>query len=156
MTRIASLASSAFLATIAIAGVAFAQPATRDVQQEEANRRLVVEFYDRVFNRHEVVEGAQVVAENYRQHNPRVPDGKAPFVSYFTAFFRDNPQSRARIARSAADGDLVWLHIHSTNGAQDRGRAIVDIFRVQDGKIIEHWDVIQPVPEQSANGNTMF
>ena len=53
-------------------------------------------------------------------------------------------------------GDLVWLHVHSTNGAGDRGRAIVDIFRVENGRIAEHWDVVQPVPEKSANGNTMF
>ena len=62
----------------------------------------------------------------------------------------------ARIVRSAADGDLVWLHLNSTQNAQDRGEAIVDIFRVEDGRIVEHWDVIQPVPETSANENTMF
>lgn len=58
--------------------------------------------------------------------------------------------------RSAADGDLVWLHVHSTNGEADRGRAVIDIFRVEDGKIVEHWDVIQGVPAESANDNTMF
>ncbi|WP_353505666.1 ester cyclase [Rhizobium sp. RM] len=133
-----------------------AQTASRDLVQEEANRKLVIEFYDRFFNRHETEEAARVVADDYRQHNPEVPDGKAPFLSFFTGFFKDNPNSKARIVRSSTDGDLVWLHIHSTNGEKDNGQAVVDIFRVADGKIVEHWDVIQNVPETSANQNTMF
>ncbi|AYR21659.1 nuclear transport factor 2 family protein [Alcaligenes faecalis] len=96
------------------------------------------------------------VAQDYIQHNPEVPDGKAPFVGYFSGYFKENPQSRARIVRSATDGDLVYLHVHSTNGKADRGQAVIDIFRVQDGKLVEHWDVIQAVPEQAANSNTMF
>ncbi|WP_311044175.1 nuclear transport factor 2 family protein [Rhizobium sp. NLR22b] len=67
-----------------------------------------------------------------------------------------NAQSKAKIVRSAADGDLAWPHVHATNGAADRGQAIVDIFRVRDGKIVEHGNVIQPVPSESANKNTMF
>ena len=123
---------------------------------QERNRKLVVEFYDSFFNAHDVDRAAVVVADDYRQHNPEVPDGKAPFVGYFKGYFKENPASRARIVRSAADGDLVWLHVHSTNGAEDRGIAVVDVFRVKDGKIVEHWDVIQAVPVQSANSNTMF
>lgn len=138
------------------AGVlALAQP-TRDPTTEEANRALVVAFYDRVFNRHEVVEGAKVLTDGYVQHNPRVPDGKEPFVRFFVERFVKFPEARSRIARSVAQGDLVWLHVHSTDNPQDRGRAIVDIFRVKDGRIVEHWDVIQPVPESSANANGMF
>ncbi|MCA8033273.1 nuclear transport factor 2 family protein [Burkholderia arboris] len=131
-------------------------PATRDLAAEEANRQLVLTFYDRFFNRHEAVEAAAVVADDYKQHNPHVPDGKKPFVSYFVGAFQKNPASRARIVRSAADGDLVYLHVHATERPGDRGEAVVDIFRVKDGKIVEHWDVIQPVPETSANRNTMF
>lgn len=123
---------------------------------QEKNRKLVVEFYDRFFNAHDVDGAATVVADNYRQHNPEVPDGKAPFVGYFKGYFKENPQSRARIIRSASNDDLVWLHVHSTNGANDRGVSVVDIFRVTDGKIVEHWDVIQPVPADAANNNTMF
>jgi predicted SnoaL-like aldol condensation-catalyzing enzyme len=133
-----------------------AGPATRDLAAEEANRQLVLTFYDRFFNRHEAVEAAAVVADDYKQHNPHVPDGKKPFVSYFVGAFQKNPASRARIVRSATDGDLVYLHVHATERPGDRGEAVVDIFRVKDGKIVEHWDVIQPVPEKSANANTMF
>ncbi|EOW6515667.1 nuclear transport factor 2 family protein [Cronobacter dublinensis] len=127
----------------------------RQSDVEEANRQRVITFYDRFFNQHDTA-AADVVADDYRQHNPEVPDGKAPFVNYFSGFFRDNPQSRAKVIRSAADGDLVWLQVHSTNGSHDRGQAVLDIFRVKDGKIVEHWDINQDVPEKAANANTMF
>ncbi|EQA4279914.1 nuclear transport factor 2 family protein [Cronobacter dublinensis] len=127
----------------------------RQSDVEEANRQRVITFYDRFFNQHDTA-AADVVADDYRQHNPEVPDGKAPFVNYFSGFFRDNPQSRAKVIRSAADGDLVWLQVHSTNGSHDRGQAVLDIFRVKNGKIVEHWDIIQDVPEKTANANTMF
>ncbi|OWV81285.1 hypothetical protein ATY75_27795 [Rhizobium sp. N122] len=153
MTFGKSLFALAILAGMAMPSGAFA--ASRDVKVEEANRKLVVEFYDRFFNKHDIA-AASVVADEYRQHNPEVPDGKKPFVSFFTGFFKDNAQSKAEIVRSSADGDLVWLHVHATNGTEDRGQAIVDIFRVKDGKIVEHWDVIQAVPKEAANKNTMF
>ncbi|MCZ7467163.1 nuclear transport factor 2 family protein [Rhizobium rhizogenes] len=155
VTRRLAIAAFALVPALVAAPV-LAQTANRDLAQEEANRKLVIEFYDTVFNKHEVEKGAAVVVDSYKQHNPNVPDGKKPFVDYFTGFFKENPQSRARIVRSATDGDLVYLHIHSTEKEGDRGTAIVDIFRVTDGKITEHWDVIQPVPETAANNNTMF
>ncbi|WP_231755444.1 nuclear transport factor 2 family protein [Bordetella sp. N] len=128
----------------------------RNLAAEETNRKLVVDFYNRVFNQHDVAAIPSVVSDGYKQHNPLVPDGRAPFVNYLTKRFQENPQARSEIIRSATDGDLVWLHVHSTANPQDRGRAIVDIFRVKDGKIVEHWDIIQFVPEKSANQNTMF
>ncbi|MGB3069246.1 MAG: nuclear transport factor 2 family protein [Ottowia sp.] len=150
---------SAFIAAALLVGGAFSASAVqaqqRDVAKEEANRQLVVNFYDRFFNKHEM-EAADVIVESYKQHNPYVPDGKAPFVNFFKDTFQKNPQSRAKVVRSAADGDLVYLHVHSQRSPEQRGAAVVDIFRVQDGKIVEHWDVVQPVPEKSANGNTMF
>lgn len=132
-----------------------ANPRTVSAAQD-ANLALVLEFYDRFFNRHETIEAAKVIDDRYRQHNPEVPDGKAPFVDYFTGFFEENPHSHALVVRSAANDDLVWLHVHSTNGHADPGQAVVDIFRVKDGKIVEHWDVIQSVPEKASNENTMF
>lgn len=146
----------AAMLAVTISLPAFAQTAPRDLATEEANRKLVVEFYDRFFNKHEVAEAAAVVADDYKQHNPQVPDGKEPFVGFFTGYFKDNPNSRAKIVRSSTDGDLVWIHVHSTNGPEDRGQAVVDIFRVKEGKIVEHWDVIQDVPKEAANQNTMF
>lgn len=150
-----SLKVLALAATLALTGT-ITSAQERNPAQEEANRQLVVEFYDRFFNKHETGAAAEVVAEDYIQHNPMVPDGREPLVTYFSGFFAKNPDSKAKVVRSAADGDLVWLHVHSTNGAEDLGRAVIDVFRVEDGKIVEHWDVIQKVPAEAANTNTMF
>jgi len=150
------LKSTALAAMISAAPLSvLAETSERDLATEEANRALVVEFYDQFFNEHNIA-ASDVIAEDYIQHNPNVPDGKAPLVSFFSEYFAENPESRARIVRSAADGDLVWLHVQSTNGEEDLGEAVVDIFRVEDGIIVEHWDVIQTVPSEAANSNTMF
>ena len=127
------------------------------VSQAEQNKKIVADFYEGVFLKHQVQSYAdRYIGAEYIQHNPDVPDGKAPFVSFFTQYFKDNPQAQSVIKRAAAEGDLVFLHVHSTQNAQDRGTAVVDIFRVENGKIVEHWDVQQAVPEPGANSNTMF
>lgn len=125
--------------------------------KEEANKKLVRDFYGLAFNGHKPTEAAKkYVGSKYIQHNPNVPDGAEAFTSYFEGYFKQNPKSRVEIKHALADGDLVALHLLSKQSDADRGRAIVDIFRVENGKIVEHWDVIQAVPEKSANNNTMF
>jgi predicted SnoaL-like aldol condensation-catalyzing enzyme len=128
----------------------------RDLAQEERNRRLVVEFYEGVFIRRDLSVAERLLAEDYIQHNPMVPTGRTAFIAVFGRVLAANPQRSSRIVRSAAEGDLVWLHVHSIPAPGARGSAIVDIFRVADGLIAEHWDVVQPVPENAANSNTMF
>ncbi len=143
------------LAASALAA-ALAAPALAGPTQEK-NKQIVRDFYELAFNHHKPTEAAnKYIGGTYTQHNPHVPDGAAAFYSYFEGFFKQNPQTRVDIKRVVAEGDLVVLHLHFTTGAKDRGSAIVDIFRVEDGKIVEHWDVIQEVPAQSANKNTMF
>lgn len=133
------------------------QPVSNRTAIEEANARIVTAFYDLAFNQHKPTEAARLyIGDRYIQHNPMVPNGAEPFYSYFEGHFRENPQSRVTIHRVIADGDLVALHIHSQETPDDPGRAIVDIFRLENGKIIEHFDVIQAVPATTANGNTMF
>lgn len=144
------------MAVALVSSLSFAQNVEKNLQQEEENRQLVLNFYNLNFNEHKVEEAAEVMADDYIQHNPLVPNGKDAFVSYFSEFFPANPDDKSRIVRSAADGDLVWLHVHNTNNDSDRGHAIIDIFRVENGKIVEHWDVIQSVPEKALNDNTMF
>jgi predicted SnoaL-like aldol condensation-catalyzing enzyme len=120
-----------------------------------ANKKLVVDFYRVVFIEKKVREGFErYVVPEYVQHNPLVPTGRDAAVKLLTP--RVTKESITDIKRVIAEGDLVVLHVHSRSNAQDRGRAVVDIFRVADGKIIEHWDVIQVVPPTSANNNSMF
>jgi predicted SnoaL-like aldol condensation-catalyzing enzyme len=123
----------------------------------EQNKKIVVDFYEGVFSKHQVqTYSDRYIGTQYIQHNPYVADGKAPFVNYFTQYFKEHPDAKNTIKRVVAEGDLVVLHVHSTQNAQDRGEAVVDIFRVEQGKIVEHWDVIQSIPAESANRNTMF
>lgn len=129
----------------------------KQTQLAAENKKIVIDFYEGVFLKHQVQEYSdRYIGQQYIQHNPYVPDGKAPFVNYFTQYFKETPQASNVIKRAVAEGDLVFLHVHSTQNKQDRGEAIIDIFRVEDGKIVEHWDVQQSIPEQSANQNTMF
>jgi predicted SnoaL-like aldol condensation-catalyzing enzyme len=132
-------------------------PANGRTPTEAANAQVVTAFYDLAFNQHRPTEAARLyIGDRYIQHNPQVPNGAAAFYGYFEGFFREHPQSHVTIHRVLADGDLVALHLHSQETPDDPGRAIVDIFRLENGKIVEHFDVIQTVPTTTANGNTMF
>lgn len=123
----------------------------------DQNKKLVHNFYDLAFNQHKPREAASLyIGDQYIQHNPFVPNGVAPFVEYFEGYFRGHPKSHVVFSHIVAEGDLVVLHLNSKADEKDGGQAIVDIFRVKDGKIVEHWDVTQNVPEKTASGNTMF
>jgi predicted SnoaL-like aldol condensation-catalyzing enzyme len=129
--------------------------ASRMASLTATNKKLVVDFYRVVFIEKRVVEGFErFVAPEYIQHNPLLATGRDAAVKFLAP--RATRESITDIKRVIADGDLVVLHVHSRTNLTDRGRAVVDIFRVAAGKIVEHWDVIQPVPATSANTNTMF
>ena len=143
------------LTTLALV-LAFTLPALGGTL-EEKNKKIVREFYEMAFNQHKPTDAAKkYIGDKYIQHNPYVPNGAAAFYGYFEGFFKGHPKSRAEIKRVIGEGDLVVLHLNSKMDDKDRGKAIVDIFRLENGKIVEHWDVIQDVPEKSANNNTMF
>ncbi|TWA99660.1 nuclear transport factor 2 family protein [Bradyrhizobium stylosanthis] len=124
--------------------------------QEEANRSAVLAFYEKGLNQKDVDAALAYVGDRYVQHNPNAADGPEGFRK-FIGFLREKfPNSRSEIKRSFVDGDYVILHVHSVREPGTRGRAIVDIFKLDSGKIVEHWDVVQEIPENPANGNTMF
>jgi predicted SnoaL-like aldol condensation-catalyzing enzyme len=122
----------------------------------ERNKRNVVEFYDLVINQKDFPSARRFIGERYRQHNPLVEDGPEGLRRFIAGLRTDYPEARSEVIRVIAEGDLVVLHVRSTRTPADQ-RAIVEIFRLlPDGRIDEHWDVIQPIAGASANPNGVF
>jgi predicted SnoaL-like aldol condensation-catalyzing enzyme len=122
----------------------------------EANKRTVQEFYDFLINKKDFKLASRYIGSRYIQHNPLVAEGPEGLKA-FVEFLKSNyPDARSEIKRVFAEGDYVILHVHSVRIPNTRGRAIFDLFKLENGKIVEHWDTIQEIPETSANRNGMF
>jgi predicted SnoaL-like aldol condensation-catalyzing enzyme len=125
---------------------------------EEKNKGLVTAFYELAINQKQPAESAgRYIGLPYTQHNPEVPkNGPDGFVQFIEGMFKKHPGLRVIIHRAVADGDVVALHVHLKRDEGDPGIAVAEFFRVENGRIVEHWDVMQPVPEKTASGNAMF
>jgi predicted SnoaL-like aldol condensation-catalyzing enzyme len=124
----------------------------------ESNKANTLAFYKRALLDGDVEEAFRLYAgASYRQHNPLIEDGMEGVRKFVGWISSNHPDAHGDIKRVFSDGDYVILHSH-WHGLSDnpRGEAVVDIFRLENGKIVEHWDVIQPIPQTAANGNTMF
>jgi len=125
-------------------------------QKVEANKATVMEFYESALNHKDFEAAVTFIGGRYVQHNPLIADGMEG-LNAFLSFLKTNyPNLRGEIKRVFADGDYVILHTHGVRIPGERGSAIMDIFKLEEGKIVEHWDVIQPIPESAINQNGMF
>ena len=147
--------STVAIAVIALALTALAAGAA-DAQQQEANKKIVVEFYDKAINQKDFDAASKYLGARYTQHNPNAADGPEGLKAFLQFLKEKFPSSHSEIKRVLADGDYVILHVHAVREPGTRGSAIVDIFKLENGKVVEHWDVVQPIPEKAANTNGMF
>ncbi len=125
-------------------------------QNLEMNKQNAIAFYLMAYegNPRRAVE--QYVGDKYIQHNPLVGDGKEPFITYFEKMAKEYPEKSIEFVRSVAEGDLVALHTHQTWPGDDE-YVTMDFFRFdENGKIVEHWDSMQQIPDKSENGNAMY
>ncbi|MDT0507050.1 nuclear transport factor 2 family protein [Novosphingobium sp. MMS21-SN21R] len=121
------------------------------------DNRAIVEDFARLFYGERDVKGAfeKYVVPDYIQHNPGVPDGRDAAVALLQPMFADRTRS-FEVRKILVDGDLAAIHILARPSPEARGAAVADFYRLKDGKIVEHWDIIQPIPEKSANPHPMF
>jgi predicted SnoaL-like aldol condensation-catalyzing enzyme len=143
--------------TISIALLVNGVPAfAGNTQQEQANKKVVLDLYEKGINQKDFEAAAKDLGPHYIQHNPRAKDGAEGFKAFINFLKAKLPNYHSDIKKVFADGDYVILHVHNVPAPGQRGAAIVDIFRLENGKVVEHWDVRQEIPEKSANNNTMF
>ena len=145
------------IAALAAIALLAARPGlAADAKQMEENKKIIAEFYDAALNQKDFEKASKYLGSRYTQHNPNAADGPEGLKG-FLAFLKDKfPNNRSEIKRIFADGDYVIVHVHAVREPGTRGNAIIDIFRLENGKVVEHWDAVQPIPEKALNDNGMF
>ena len=148
------IALTALAAVVALA--AFTPPAEAGISKNPKAQKAMA-FLDMVFNQKKVKEGFDTyVGDKYIQHNPIAADGKEAAVTVLSQVLQQMPGWSYEFKHAYVDGNIAIVHSLVKLKADDRGMAVVDMFRFEKGKVVEHWDVVQPIPEKSANSNTMF
>ena len=145
------------LLILSVMVAAAATPAEAATPCKLKPKQVVERFTDLFYGQLKVREAFETwVAPDYIQHNPLAPDGRDAAIALLEPYFKSQPGLHYTIERIIGDGKFVAVHSHGQSSPTDRGAAVVDIFRVENCRIAEHWDVYQPVPEKSANPHPMF
>lgn len=122
----------------------------------EENKSIVTDYYSTAFAGNPEKAVADHFGDRYIQHNPQAENGPEAFIGFVHWLRGEYPDLSLDIKRVIAEGDLVVTHSHLILTPGEAGRALADFFRLEDGKVVEHWDVIQDIPATSANSNSMF
>jgi predicted SnoaL-like aldol condensation-catalyzing enzyme len=125
-------------------------------EQEERNRKLVLDFYENVIGKRQFERWPEYLRPDYIQHKPSIADGPRGVIDFMRANYERYPKHIPEIVRSFVDGDYVILHVRVNMQPFNQDIAVMDIFRVAGGKLAEHWDVDQPVPTEMAHSNGIF
>jgi predicted SnoaL-like aldol condensation-catalyzing enzyme len=124
------------------------------LNQNASNKKMVADFYQSLFGDKNQAAIDQYIGDTYIQHNPSLPDGKDALKKAVAVWFKGQPKDTVDVKHLGADGNFVYIHTKSKMG--NKTFSILDIFRVENGKITEHWDIMQEVPAKSANAHPMF
>ncbi|HEX3079783.1 MAG TPA: ester cyclase [Puia sp.] len=124
------------------------------LNQNASNKKMVADFYQSLFGDKNTAAIDQYIGDTYIQHNPALPDGKDALKKAVSSWFKGQPKDTVDVRHLGADGNFVYIHTKSKMG--NKTVSILDIFRVENGKITEHWDIMQEVPAKSANAHPMF
>ena len=150
------LKKSILIISSAILAASISSAYAHNDRQAEINKQNVVEFYNQVINQKDYNAASKYLGARYTQHNPMVADGPQGLKAIIEYLRNNYPQAHSEIKRVFAEDNYVILHVHSVVVPGTRGRAIFDMFKLENGKIVEHWDTVQDIPEKSANENGMF
>ena len=127
------------------------------VEELENNKRILREFADMMINQRRPEEAIKkYMGDRYIQHEPIVEDGPEGCLKFHQDMLKEYPNTRLEIKRMIAEDDLVVLHLHMIRYEGDRGAAVIDIFRLDNNKLVEHWNAVQEIPETSLNDNGVF
>jgi predicted SnoaL-like aldol condensation-catalyzing enzyme len=124
--------------------------------EEERDKRIAIDFYNAALNDKNWDEAARHLGSRYVQHSIYMADGRAGLEALVRRIKAEFPQNRGEIKQAFVDGDMVILHLHVTRYPGHPGWSVIELMRVENEKVVEHWDIFQPVPNETANANGMF